>query len=476
MLFAGLAFTTALFSNAQKTEEREVESFNSIRCRGALEVIYTHSDTLKVYVEARASEIDRVETKTNNGVLTISNKGNFDDKVLVRVYHNNLDGVQADGATKFSNRSLLKADKFETSVSGAAMVTLNIEANEIQSEMSGAAQLKLKGKTERLRVKASGASNLKAYGLQANDVDIESSGASNAEVTALTRFNGSAAGASSIKLKGEPADVNAESGSAASITRVKPKNENAGKDTLTYHLNKKKVIIIDESTEEDEKKPGKNKGLGDAGDFKHWRGVSLGVNGYLTPSGSMEMPAAYDYMDLNYARSFNFQINPVERHFNIVRHNFKLVTGLGFDFHRYELAKKVTLNASGDYTDARVDSSGLFSYHKNKLRTTYLQVPLLFEFNTSNNYKKTFHLAFGVIGQYLIGSSTKQRLSQEGNDIKILNKDDFNLNPFAVKAHVNLGYRGWTIFAEYALTPLFKTSKGPELYPIAAGLRVIPFT
>ena len=56
-----------------------------------------------------------------------------------------------------------------------------------------------------------------------------------------------------------------------------------------------------------------------------------------------------------------------------------------------------------------------------------------------------------------------------------IRKDNYNMSPFAAKALVNLGYKSWTFFAEYSLTPLFQSGKGPELYPFNAGLRVIPF-
>ena len=210
--------------------------------------------------------------------------------------------------------------------------------------------------------------------------------------------------------------------------------------------------------------------------FKHWHGVMLGANGYLDATGNMELQKSMSYMDLNYARSFNIQINPIERQFYIVRHYMKIVTGLGLDVHRYELARRTTLDPDSDFTGGVVDSSGLSSFEKNKFRITYLQVPLLLEFNTSNYYKRTFHVAAGVIGQYRIGASTKQIVNSGGFEIKRKNSDDYNLNPFGLKAHVNFGYRGWTIYAEYSLTSLFKTGKGPELYPVTAGLRVIPFS
>jgi hypothetical protein len=181
-------------------------------------------------------------------------------------------------------------------------------------------------------------------------------------------------------------------------------------------------------------------------------------------------------MDLNYARSFNFQFNMIERQFNIVKNNFKIVTGFGFDYHSYDLSNKVTLNPDSSFTGGFIDSTNNFSYKKNRLRNTYLQVPLLLEFNTSNDPDKTFHLAFGVIGQFLISSRTKQVYENEKYEFKKERKDSYNMNPFSAKAHVNMGYRGFTVYGEYSLTSLFQSGKGPELYPFTVGIRIIPFS
>ena len=107
---------------------------------------------------------------------------------------------------------------------------------------------------------------------------------------------------------------------------------------------------------------------------------------------------------------------------------------------------------------------------------TYLQVPLLVEFNTSTDPEKTFHIALGVVGQYRIASRTKQKFDDGTYEYKKVDKDSYNLNPFGVKAHVSLGYRSFTVFAEYSLTPLFQVNRGPELYPGAVGLRLVPFS
>ena len=110
---------------------------------------------------------------------------------------------------------------------------------------------------------------------------------------------------------------------------------------------------------------------------------------------------------------------------------------------------------------------------KNKLVASYLTVPLLIEFNTSSNPRKTVHLAAGVIGGLRVGSHLKL-VKEEGNkESKSKSYDDFNLNPFRYDATVRFGFRDFTIFGSYNMAGLFKDNKGPEIYPLTLGIRLV---
>src|SRR5690606_16654882 len=126
--------------------------------------------------------------------------------------------------------------------------------------------------------------------------------------------------------------------------------------------------------------------------FKHWKGFSMGINGYVNNVMGFKMQPEQSYMDLNYSRSFNFQFNIIERHFNIAQDYFKIVTGLGFDYHIYALSSRTNLNPDSSYTHGVVEAASSLKYLKNRLRCTYLQVPLLLEFNTKLDPEKTFHV------------------------------------------------------------------------------------
>lgn len=472
-----LAFISGtIIMNAQKMQTRPVSAFTKIEASGSAMVIYTNSDTLSLSVKAKDAEIENVETKVENNTLFITNKGRFTGPVYVYVKNNQLSDILVSGAASLKTTNTLKSESVYLNVSGSGNVNASLNSTKIKSIQSGASVLTLSGSADVFNAELSGASSLKAYSLITKNTDIISTGAATSRVYVTGKLTANASGASDIKVKGDVTDISAEASTASSITKVLDSKDKEGSDSTIYNFKKKKIIIIDKFPEalanEDSLL---NKETYDSDDFKHWTGFSMGVNGYMNAPGNISLPASQSYMDLNYPSSFNFQFNLFERQFNIIKNNFKIVTGFGFDYHSYDLANKTTLNPDSSFTAGTIDSSGAFGFKKNRLRMTYLQVPLLLEFNTSNDPEKTFHIAFGVIGQFLISSRTKQKFGDEKFEYEKTRKDSYNLSPFTAKAHVNLGYRGWTVFGEYSLTQMFQSGKGPELYPFTVGVRLVPF-
>jgi len=468
-----LAVSTFLSCNAQKTQERPVSAFTKIKISGAVSVIYTNSDTLNLTVKAKENELNNVETKVEGSTLIITNKGKSRDELFVFVKNNQLQSIESSGATSFKTTNLIKQDSFVLNLTGASSVSAQLETKKIKLTSDGASTAYLEGKTDYLDAELTSAATLKSYNLISKEALLVTSGAASAKVYVTDKLNATASSASDIKIKGDPKDVTVETSTAASVVRIQAgaKNEDKdGKDTTQYSFGKRKIFVVKKTGDDFSITTDKDDG------FKHWRGFSMGINGYMNPGGGVSLNRHNAYLDLDYRRSLNFQFNIAERQIDLVKNNVKIVTGFGFDYHLFELANKTTLNADSSYTWGVIDSTNQYSYKRNKLRCTYIQIPLLLEFNTSNDPDETFHIAVGVIGQFLISSRTKQVLMEGKNETTNVRKDSYNLSPFAAKAHVNLGYKNWTFFGEYSLTSLFQSGKGPELYPFTAGVRVVPFS
>jgi hypothetical protein len=245
-------------------------------------------------------------------------------------------------------------------------------------------------------------------------------------------------------------------------------------DTTKIQIGTAKVIIVDEDTTSTQ--------LADEpedleAEKTHWAGVDLGVNVLLNADGQTDLGEENDWLDLQYERSLSWRINLFEEKIRLVGDYVGLVTGLGLTYNSYGFKNETTLisntPAFEDTTFGVIDT--VLQFSKTKLRATYLNVPLLLEFNTSADPKKSFHIAVGAIGGWKIGSITKQHYELDGSNYKVRTKQDFNLTPLTLDLTARVGYRNFTLFATYGLTPLFRDGKGPEVYPVTMGLAVAPW-
>ncbi len=138
------------------------------------------------------------------------------------------------------------------------------------------------------------------------------------------------------------------------------------------------------------------------------------------------------------------------------------------------------------------------SIRKTKLTAMYLTVPLIFEMQTGNPfYLHRFYFGIGVVGKMRISTHTKvyfneadkiyqlqdpatgqtipgdYRTPNANNRNIVKNFDSFYLRPFKFDATVRIGYGIINLFATYSLTSMFQSDRGPELYPITAGITIV---
>jgi hypothetical protein len=244
-------------------------------------------------------------------------------------------------------------------------------------------------------------------------------------------------------------------------------------DTTNIRLGSKKITIVeDKDTTTVE---AKNNDV-DKYSLTYWGGLDLGVNMLFTKDGSTTMPDEYNWLELDYTRSLSWRLNLFEKKARIIQDYVGIVTGVGFTWNSYGLKNNVSLetrDSSATYAITIPDT--VMNFTKNKLRASYVNVPLLLEFNTSKNEDNNFHITAGVIGGWNMNTILKQKWEKGSEDGQLRRRNDFNMNPFTLDATARIGYKNFTLFATYGLTPMFKKNKGPEVYPMTVGLQIIPW-
>ncbi len=261
--------------------------------------------------------------------------------------------------------------------------------------------------------------------------------------------------------------------STAQVDPVKP-------DTTDMKFGDTRIIMIDENPDNDTTDVAWEDDEDNDNDCKldltHWGGIDVGVNLLINKSGGTTMDSANSWLELDYSRSMSFRFNIFEEKIRIYKDYVGLIVGAGLTYNSYGIKNNVDITDRDSlFTYANTILDTIRDYSKNKFRVSYINVPLMLEINTSKDNDHSFHIAAGVIGGWKMGSIIKQKWEDGDDKNTSRRKADYNVNPFTLDASVRVGYKDFTLFATYGLTPLFKKNKGPEVYPVTVGIQIVPW-
>lgn len=197
----------------------------------------------------------------------------------------------------------------------------------------------------------------------------------------------------------------------------------------------------------------------------HWKVLEFGFNAFDKPDYSNYN--SEDFMKLNQGKSMEWNVNPWQINIGLYKSYIGFVSGLGFSFNDYRFELPYTLVQGDQRTEpVLLDSKNL---SKTKLSVSYVQVPLLLEFQVPVNHHDRVFISAGVLGGVKLGSHTKVQYEKT----KDKDHSGFNINSFKYAATARIGYKQFGLFGTYTLTPLFEPDKGPKLTPFTIGILLI---
>ena len=143
---------------------------------------------------------------------------------------------------------------------------------------------------------------------------------------------------------------------------------------------------------------------------------------------------------------------------------FKIYVSGGFDWTLIRLRENITILPNQPVLTYRVDN---IDYSKNRFSSSYLRIPLSFDFRTrENSHGKRFHVVFGPDGGFLLDGMVKQ-ISQEHGKQKI--DDTYHFTTFRYGGFARIGYGDLGVFAKYYVNDMFENS------PAQKGLKNFSF-
>jgi hypothetical protein len=482
---------------SQGAREFKVDKFHSIDLNDPL-TVYLAQGEQKIIVEGDPEDVRNIDFSVSNGVLSVKSNGVSNSKdLIITIYTTTLSKIEINGVSKLISKTAIKADTLTINMNGASKAELEFEVSKLIADVNGAAKLNLKGNANQMSAITNGAAKLSAGEFNVNKVRIELNGVSKANVNAIQDLYGTVNGISKLSYVKEPAGRNVITRNTFKLDGYDDENESDtnGQTMVRTSENGDTVVVnipgvkikVNEKTDEakinigDKEYTFNENGVNvtktkKADKFRpHWAGFEMGFNGYFSEDMSLSIPKEYSFLELNYVKSLNVNINFVEIGANIFKNRFGVVSGLGLQWNNWRFDNDVVLSPDSaqiyGYHDKSIDS-----YIKSKLTASWLRLPVFFEYQTSKlNHKNQFYVSAGAVLGLRLGAHSKQVHFQDGDRSKPKIYDDFHLNPFKVDAEIRIGWGMINLFANYSITTMFKDGEGPVLHPYTIGLTLVNF-
>ncbi len=477
VIIALLLSTSAWAASEIISEQRGATDFTGVEATGVFQVYITQGDTYSLEVEAPESHLKHIETVVEDQVLYINytRRARNLRNLSVRITAPEFSYLNAGGASSIQSTEKLEAPALRLKVSGASDMELSVTTEHLTTSISGASSINLSGAATRHDLQVSGVSRVRAYDLETLVTEATSSGTSNVRIMVTERLEARASGTSSIIVRGNPPVANYSTSGTASVRGVgNADSANAleaepDKDTTVVRLGEREVVIADGVRPSVRRRPHTSW-------RNNWSGLYLGLNGYFGDNNSISLPDETQFMDLDYNKSLQVNLNFLHQNHVLARGDNKLfgiVSGLGIQWTNYHLSNNDSILQHGN-DRLELQEAG-FDLRTNRLRVFQLNVPLMMELQLQDaNTWSRFYFSAGIQAGLRLRSHTKvEYRDNSGNKQTDREREDFHLTPIRLDAIGQIGWGRLNFFATYGLNSMFKDDRGPELSPFSIGIRLI---
>ncbi|WP_221390000.1 PspC domain-containing protein [Dyadobacter sp. NIV53] len=185
-----------------------VGAFQKLNIGGAYSISIRQGTEFNVSADGEADDVDDLKVTVEDGTLHVKRSSNFNlfnmdkwNRVGLIITMPTVESISLSGANKARVSGFRGLTKLDVDVTGASKTEIDVETNELIVELSGASRATLMGSAKSANFDLSGACKLNATGMNIENVDIEASGASKAELGRVTNIKKSSNGASKIDVQ-----------------------------------------------------------------------------------------------------------------------------------------------------------------------------------------------------------------------------------------------------------------------------------
>jgi hypothetical protein len=192
------------------TEDRAVESFNSIEVDYPAQIFVTQGDSTSLKIEAQEDVLPGLQTRVRSNRLEIfytvqdGNRINPTKSVKITIVVKDLKNVDFGSAGELTITGL-ETNNLDISLSGAGSLKVNdLTAKRFGVDLSGAGSMSADGKADIFSLNISGFGSFNGKDLQTKTADVNMSGAGSATVWVEDNLDANVSGVGSVNYYGSP--------------------------------------------------------------------------------------------------------------------------------------------------------------------------------------------------------------------------------------------------------------------------------
>jgi hypothetical protein len=188
----------------------------------------------------------------------------------------------------------------------------------------------------------------------------------------------------------------------------------------------------------------------------------------LVDNGSFTLSPKNDFLRYRSWKTSNvgFDVFQAGYRFNSA---FKIYLSAGFDWTHIRLREDITIQRDPDMSGLKYTNDAV-DYSKNRFSSSYLRLPLSFEFRTHDNSAgKRWHFVAGPDIGILLNGRVKQ-ISDEFGKQKL--NYTYHYTKLRYGGFARIGYGSMGIFAKYYMNDMFDTEAQKGLKNLSFGVMV----
>jgi hypothetical protein len=201
----------------QLTEHQyPIVDFDRLEIGSGLHITVEKDDFFSINASGDRRNIEDLVVKKEGTTLVIQYK-NFRERrhdTFIQITMPDLSSVNFSGASESRVDGFVAADALDVYLSGGSLCQMNVDAPSLKVVLSGASYLSVRGTGELLNADISGSSAMKAFAFEVAEARLSVSGASDAQITAVSALDVIATGASHVVYRGNPSLTSEVSGSS----------------------------------------------------------------------------------------------------------------------------------------------------------------------------------------------------------------------------------------------------------------------